>query len=47
MFPAAIEFKEATYLASKAPGQGFIVWDAGTYAVADEPVVAAAAGPAR
>ena len=35
LFPAAIEFKDATYLASKAPGQGFIVWDAGTYTVDD------------
>lgn len=46
LFPAAIEFKDATYLASKAPGQGFIVWDAGTYTVADEPVVSEAAVPA-
>jgi len=45
LFPAAIEFKEATYLASKAPGQCFIVWDAGTYAVADEPVGTEAAEP--
>ena len=36
LFPAVIEFKDATYLASKAPGQGFIVWDAGTYTVDDE-----------
>ena len=45
LFPAAIDFKEGTYLASKAPGQGFIVWDAGTYAVAGDPVVTEAADP--
>lgn len=33
MFPAEIEFGEHRYAARKAPGQGFIVWDAGTYTV--------------
>jgi hypothetical protein len=30
-YPDEIEFREATYLARKAPGQGFVVWDAGGF----------------
>ena len=30
-YPADIEFREATYLAHKGPGQGFLVWDAGMW----------------
>jgi hypothetical protein len=33
-YPDEIEFREATFLARKGPGQGFIVWDAGGYRVA-------------
>jgi hypothetical protein len=32
-YPQELEFREATYLARKGPGQGFIVWDAGGYAI--------------
>jgi hypothetical protein len=32
-YPHEIEFREATYLARKGPGQGFIVWDAGGYVI--------------
>ena len=32
-YPDEIEFREATFLARKGPGQGFIVWDAGGYDV--------------
>lgn len=30
-YPDVIEFFEGTYLGSKGPGQGFLVWDAGIY----------------
>ncbi|HET6705338.1 MULTISPECIES: hypothetical protein [unclassified Amycolatopsis] len=33
MFPAEIEFSGHRYAARKAPDQGFIVWDAGSYTV--------------
>ncbi len=33
-YPDEIEFREATYLARKGPGQGFIVWDAGGWQIA-------------
>lgn len=33
LYPAEIEFRGATYLGRKAPDQGFIVWDAGSYEV--------------
>ena len=33
-YPAEIEFREATYLARKGPGQGFIIWDAGMWELA-------------
>ena len=33
MFPGEIEFVGARYSARKAPGQGFIVWDAGSFTV--------------
>jgi hypothetical protein len=32
-YPDEIEFREATYLARKGPGQGFIIWDAGGYQI--------------
>ena len=32
-YPAAIDFREATYPARKGPDQGFVLWDAGTYDV--------------
>ena len=35
--PEAIEFREGTYLASKAKGQRFLHWDAGTYELDVEP----------
>jgi hypothetical protein len=36
-YPDELEFHElATYLGKKGPDQPFIVWDAGTYQVADE-----------
>jgi hypothetical protein len=34
-YPAEIEFRDATFLARKGPGQGFIVWDAGGYEVVE------------
>jgi hypothetical protein len=34
-YPDEIEFREATFLARKGAGQGFIVWDAGGYRVTD------------
>ena len=30
-YPDVIEFFEGTYLGTKGPGQGFLVWDAGIY----------------
>lgn len=35
-YPQEIEFAEATYLGTKGPGQGFVLWDAGIYRVVDE-----------
>jgi hypothetical protein len=32
-YPDEIEFREATYLGRKGPGQGFIVWDAGGFEI--------------
>jgi hypothetical protein len=32
-YPEQIEFREATFLARKDPGQGFIIWDAGGYEI--------------
>jgi hypothetical protein len=32
-YPAEIEFREATYLATKGPDQRFILWDAGIYRI--------------
>lgn len=32
-YPDEIDFREATFLAQKGPGQGFIIWDAGGYQV--------------
>lgn len=34
MFPGEIEFTGIRYAARKAPGQGFIVWDVGTFELA-------------
>jgi hypothetical protein len=34
--PEAIEFREATYLAEKGPGQRFLHWDAGTYELSEK-----------
>ena len=37
LYPDELEFHElATYLGKKGPDQRFIVWDAGTYQIADE-----------
>ncbi len=30
-YPDVIRFSEGTYLGSKGPGQGFVLWDAGIY----------------
>lgn len=30
-YPDVIEFFEGTYLGTKGPGQGFLLWDAGIY----------------
>lgn len=38
-YPNEIEFREATYLARKGPGQGFIIWDAGGYEIMAEDLV--------
>ena len=35
-YPDEIDFSEATFLAQKGPGQGFVIWDAGGYRVASE-----------
>lgn len=35
-YPDEIEFREATFLARKGPEQGFIVWDAGGWALSGE-----------
>jgi hypothetical protein len=32
-YPEEIEFRDATYLARKGPGQSFVIWDAGGYEV--------------
>jgi hypothetical protein len=36
MFPGEIEFTGTRYAARKAPGQGFIVWDVGTFTLAGD-----------
>jgi hypothetical protein len=37
LFPAGIEFRKGTYLATKGSGQRFIQWDAGTYELTMQP----------
>jgi len=36
MLPGEIEFTATRFRASKAPGQGFTVWDVGSYRVGDD-----------